>query len=342
MTSRPSSHAARGVVMLLVFAALTALVDVYAGNRLQELSLVSMAAISFTLSAVFFLGLDILLRGAATAFRPLRTQTYDVVAINVSTAVTWLSLLYALKYLEPAVVNVVGLAVGPVFTVLLGSLLRRGSSVLRAEVAVSVGICGFIAVLAWASLTGRSGVGEVDPAAAVVGFVLTLVCGVGGTANVIYSKRLSEAGQSPQAVLAIRFFLMVAVTWFMVAADDNPGLGEAFLPGLVIAVIGVGVPLYVLQVGIKYTEPITASLIMTLSPPFALLWQLPDQRLQISTLSLVGIVAITVLVGIGVVARRRVDRRSGLHAAEAAPVPALPVTVLPDATTKPAREGTPQ
>ena len=313
----------RGVVLLLLFAALSALVDVYAGNRLQELSPISMAAISFTLSAAFFLGLDLARRGAPATFRPLSTHRHDVLAINVSTAVTWLSLLYALKVLEPAVVNVVGLAIGPVFTVLLGPLLRRGSRVLPAEVAVSVGICGFIAVLVWASVTGRSGVGAVGAGEAVVGILLTLLCGLAGTANVLYSKRLSEAGQSPQSVLALRFFLMLAITWAMVALSDDPRLAESFVPGVVIAMIGVGLPLYVLQVGIKHSEPITASLITSLSPPFAFLLQLPDQRLRTSPASLVGIVGITALVAVGVLARGRSDRRSRLRPVAPEPLPLL-------------------
>jgi drug/metabolite transporter (DMT)-like permease len=310
MTAGKTSHVARGVVPLLAFAALSALVDVYTGNRLQKLSPLSVAAISFTLTAAFFLGGDILRRGAAAALRPLRTHRYDVIAINVSTAVTWISLLYALEYLEPAVVNVVGLAIGPVLTVALGPLLRRRSSVLATEIAVSVGICAFIAVLVWGSVSGHSGVGDVGQGRAVLGVVLTLVCGLGSTANVIYSKRLSEAGQSPRSVLAIRFFLMIAVAWAMVLTNGSPQLAAAFGPAAVIAVIGVALPLYLIQVGIKYTEPITASLITALSPPFAFLLQLRDRRLQPSAFTLVGLLGITALVAWGVVARGRKERRS--------------------------------
>jgi len=47
-------------------------------------------------------------------------------------------------------------------------------------------------------------------------------------------------------------------------------------------VIGVAIPLYLLQVGIKHTEPITAAIVPSLSPLVAYLPQLPVGRLRAS------------------------------------------------------------
>jgi drug/metabolite transporter (DMT)-like permease len=298
------TNLARGALPLLGFAAFTAALDVYAGNQLQAHSPVTLAAVSFALATTFFLGLDIARRGPAAILRGLRRNRSDVIALNLTTAVTWLSMLYALKFLEPAVVNAVGLALGPVFTLVLSPLIRPGTSVLKREVWVSLGIGALIVSLAWGSVTGRSAVGMIGTTDALIGLVLTVVTAAAGTGNVIYSKRLSEAGYSPQSVLAIRFFLMVAVTWGFLALSANVDLGGALRPGAVLAVIGVGLPLYLLQVGIKHTEPITASLLTTLSPIFAFLLQILDRRLTPSLLTLAGIVGITALVAIGTLARK--------------------------------------
>ena len=304
-----ATRLSKGVGPLVGFAVLTAALDVYAGNQLQRHSPATVAAISFTLAAAFFLAVSHLRQGTAATWRPLRTSRPDVVMINITTAVTWLSMLYALKYLEPAVVTAVGLALGPLLTVVLAPLLRPGTSVLRAEVLVSAGIAVLIVVLAWGSFTGRSAIGESGWLPTAIGIVLTLLTGIGSVANVIYSKRLSDAGLTPQGVLAVRFFLMITVTWVITATSPAPGVVAALLPSVAIAVVGGAVPLYLLQVGIQYTEPMTASILLTFSPVFAFLLQLLDQRLSPSLLTLASVVGIVVLVVLGTLARERHDAR---------------------------------
>src|ERR1039457_311601 len=121
-------------------------------------------------------------------------------------------------------------------------------------------------------------------------------CWVGSVTSVIYSKRLSEAGLSPQSVLAVRFFLILAVTWTLTGLSAKPQLAATFLPALFIAVTGVAIPLYLLQVGIQHTEPITAAIVPSLSPLVAYLLQLPVGRLKASALTLAGVLEIVILV----------------------------------------------
>jgi hypothetical protein len=97
-------------------------------------------------------------------------------------------------------------------------------------------------------------------------------------------------------VLAVRTFLILAVTWTLTGLSAKPQLAATFLPALSIALIGVAIPLYLLQVGIKHTEPITAAIVPSLSPPVAYLLQLPVGRLKASALTLTGVLAILVLV----------------------------------------------
>ncbi|WP_234995704.1 DMT family transporter [Streptoalloteichus hindustanus] len=291
---------------LLAYAALTAAMDVYAGNRFEKVSTAALAAISFTATMVFFLAVEWRRRGARQlGVGVVSAHRRDLVAINITTAVTWLTTLYALNYLEPAIVNVIGLALGPVITVLAGPLLRRHSTVMTTEVLVSVGICVLLGALVWGSFTGRSGLSDVTAGDALIGLALTVVCAVGSAFNIIYMKRLSDAGCDPGSVLATRFLLMSAVAWVLVALEDNADLSTALVPGLVVAVIGVGLPVYVLQIGIRHTEPITTSLLVSLSPLFAFAMQLADGRLRFSLFTLGGVACVVALVAVGAVVRGR-------------------------------------
>ncbi|WP_018681657.1 DMT family transporter [Actinokineospora enzanensis] len=298
----------RGLVPLLGYAVLTAAMDVYAGNQFESVSPAGIAAVSFTLTMLFFLAVQgRRVRSAGPG--ELHAHRRDLVAINITTAVTWLATLYALAYLEPAIVNVLGLALGPVIAVLAGPLLRKDSRVLGVEVAVSIGICGLLAGLVWVSFSGRSGLAGITVSDAVIGLVLTVACAVGSSVNIIYMKRLSDAGCAPGTVLATRFFLMSALAWVLFGLERHPDLGAALLPGVVVAVIGVATPIYVLQIGIKHTEPITTSLVIALSPLMAFTMQLADGRLRFSAFTLVGIIGVVVLVAVGALVRDRADRR---------------------------------
>lgn len=96
----------------------------------------------------------------------------------------------------------------------------------------------------------------------------------------------------------------------LVAVDDAPAVGAAFGPSALIALFGVALPLYLLQVGIRRTEPITASILLTLSPLFAYVLQLADHRLTPSVLTLGCVAGIVALVSAGTAARLRHDREA--------------------------------
>jgi drug/metabolite transporter (DMT)-like permease len=125
---------------------------------------------------------------------------------------------------------------------------------------------------------------------------------------VVYSKRLREAGLSPQPVLAVRFFPTLAVTRTLTGLSAKPQLAATFPPALFIAVIGAAIPLYLLQAGIKHTEPITAAIVPSLPPLAAYLLPLPAGQLKAPALTLAGVLAIVILVA-------RHDARNGSSSA---------------------------
>ncbi len=293
-----------GIMPLLGYAALTAAMDVYVSNRLQVISVASIAAISFTLAVVVFTVIYFRHREVQRLSAVL-SHRRDLVTINITTALTWLSTFYALRYLEPAIVNVMALALGPAIMVLAGPLLRRHTTVTGAEVTVSAGICMLLGMLIWSSLSGRSGLGSLSVGHIALGVVFTVICAVGSAVNIIYMKRLDDGGCDPATVLATRFVLMSIVGWVLVALEGQNDIFAALLPGVIVAVGGIGLPIYMLQVGVRYTEPITTSLLISLSPAFAFIMEFSDKRLKFAPFTLEGILGVVALVAIGVVSHAR-------------------------------------
>jgi drug/metabolite transporter (DMT)-like permease len=304
----------RGLALLLPYPVLSAVVDVYAGHGEQTLDPAVVAAVAFTLTVALFAVLGVAARGATSRatyspggrggpapgpVRTLRAHPADVLAINISTALTWISLLYALKFLEPAVVNAVSLAIGPAVTAMASPLLRRGTSVLGAEARVSAAVLAVIVLLCWGSASGLTSIGHVGPGRAAAGLAATLLSGLGSAGTFIYAK--------PPSALSSRFYLTAAVSWVIAAADHLPRLAASLVPGLVVAVVGVAAPAYLLQLGVRYAEPITISLLDNLAPLLTYLLQLADGRLRPSAFSLLGIVTITCLIGAGVAVRARYE-----------------------------------
>jgi hypothetical protein len=95
------------------------------------------------------------------------------------------------------------------------------------EVVVSVNICVLLVTLVWGSFTGRSGIGEVSSEHVALGMLFSVISAIGSSANIIYMKRLSDAGCGPGLVLATRFFLIVVVAWFLVTLEGHAELGRS-------------------------------------------------------------------------------------------------------------------
>lgn len=293
-----------GVIPVVGYALTTGILNVYAGRMFQSHDPGSVAAISFSLTAAVFVGLELGPRLRVTLGRA-RRHLADVAVLNVTTAIAWLTVLFSLKYIEPAIVNVISLALAPVILAVLGSWVRRGTPVVPGEIVTSVGIFVLIVVLTWGSFTGETAVGSIGTHRAALGVTLAVVAGLAVAASIVYSKRLSEAGFSPRSVMSVRFFVAIAASWVAVAVASHPHVTAAIVPGVNLALISTVVPLYLLQLGIKHAEPITVSLLVCLGPGFTLALQLLDSRLRVSPLSVGATLGIMILVALGVLARHR-------------------------------------
>ena len=89
-----------------------------------------------------------------------------VIASNITTALAWTCFFFALTYLDPAIVNTIHSAMGPLTVVALGSAgvaLAKPKPLGRVECAGYVGIAASVAALWWVVIGGYSGLPSVHP-----------------------------------------------------------------------------------------------------------------------------------------------------------------------------------
>lgn len=292
-----------GIMLIIAFNVLSAAKEVYVAHLLQAAHPMVVLLFTFSITALFFLSLEV--RSFASYVQGLRRQRVNVLLLNITTMVSWMSFFMALKFIEPAVADAIGFALGPILTIMMWRALRPDRPATRGEVVAAIGIFIGVLVLLGSTGSGRSAVGHISFNDNLLGLACSLVCGLAVVGNTIFSKRLSDSGMTAHRVMAQRFLLLIASGIALWPASVPLASITIEFMGimLLIALFGVIIPLYVLQLGIERCEPVTVSLLLSCLPAFSLLLQLFDPRLALSYYSVAGIILCVGFTGIGIISR---------------------------------------
>lgn len=226
---------------------------------------------SFLMTAVFFLARSG--RGVgARAWGPL-------LLLNASTALTFLCFYFALKLIEPAIVGAVEIGVGPPTAMLLAWLITRERPS-RQRMAVCLGIMAGCIVLGFAAWRGsgmaQNGSNALGGTDVWLGLAASLAAGIGAVLITLASKSLIGKGWQLGAVLAHRFYLILPLSWVMSWQSDLPpidGAATLVLAVVLVSVVGVLIPLYLLQVGIGRCDAYTVAVTMAALPVFTFVFE---------------------------------------------------------------------
>jgi drug/metabolite transporter (DMT)-like permease len=296
-----------GPVCVLTFCLINAVKSVFEGALVQHISPEFLAFNYFVLAQVIYFGLYRDKRQLAAVVRRCHR---DVLAFNVTTALSWLAVLYALVAFEPVVVNSLITGLVPSLTILLGLKLRPGAVPRRIEVVAAAGVLATMVYLAAVSLQGSSGLGRLRLSEWTLGVAACLVTAAAVAGNTHFTKRLSEAGMTVPAMMASRFplLLVASAVIITVRGSATPYSPELTLTFIGLAVIGVFGALHVLQVGISRTEPTTVSLLFGSNLILTFLFQYFDPRVRQSALTLAGVLVLTAFIVLGARTRNRANR----------------------------------
>jgi drug/metabolite transporter (DMT)-like permease len=212
--------------------------------------------------------------------RTLRLAWRQVLLVNVTTAIAWLSYFGSLRFVEPSVTNTVYSGIAPLTVIsfaALGFKARSEERVGAAERAAHLALTGTLGVLGWIVLSGHSGIADLSLRDGTLGLALAAASGISITAETIVAKRMNEAGVSPAAVLGVRFVFVTLVAAGCVGLEGGSiwQTAPAELGYLAVAaLLLIAAPIYLVQVGLAYTSPMTTSVVLSLGPAFVLAAQM--------------------------------------------------------------------
>ena len=314
--TRPTRRDAEvvGFLFSLAFAVLAAVRDVYLGGLFQRVNPLLVALIAFGLSCSVFLPIALVRDPAGLA--ALVRRPAPLLGINVTTALAWLSFFFALKTIEPALVQALFYGVGPLSVLWLDGLVPGSSrtTLSLAEHGLHIGLLASLLIAAAVALGGLSGLGAQPPAVAAAGVALAVGGGVSISISSLLCRTLNDTGIRPATLFALRFpaAIVLAATFALAApAPLVSGVAPGLLVGVALAsLVLIVLPNYVNQVGVALASPVTVRAVLALGPVLVFALQLLEQRVSSSPATLAACALYGVCALAAAVARRRAIARS--------------------------------
>lgn len=314
------------IILVLLFVAASAVRDVYFGEVFQRLEFFAVVLTAFSLTTVIFLSF-VIVRGRGQ-FAAMRAAWREIAVTNIGTAMAWLSYFLALKLLEPAVVNMLHIGIGPLVLIalnLIGVHISGPAVVRKSELAIQAGVFLTLATLTAVVLLQLSGLGGRSTAQNILGATLALASGVFISLTTDVTKRLNNMGVGAEGVLAVRFIGIVLIAALVVVlggGGEKPPrqfdvqFGAQFdllWPVALASLVFMVAPLYALQLGVQRTSTVSVWIVISLSPAAVFAAEALDGRLVHSPYTLARILAYSVLALAANLARRFEGARLKAH-----------------------------
>jgi drug/metabolite transporter (DMT)-like permease len=283
-----------GFFLSLAFAALAAIRDVYLGGLFQRVDPLLVGLVAFGLCSLVFLPVA-LVRDRAGLGALVRYPA-RLVGINVTTALAWLSFFFALKTIEPALVQVLFYGIGPLSVRWVDRLVLGSAppTVTRAEHRLHLGLASSLMATAGVVLGGLSGLGAQPVLVAASGIGLAVGGGVSISISTVLCRALNDTGIRPATLFALRFPGAIGLAAAFALASPAPllaGVTSGVVGAIAVAsLLLIVLPNYINQVGVALASPVTVRAVLAVGPALVFALQLLEGRLSSSPATLAACV----------------------------------------------------
>ncbi|MEY9974853.1 drug/metabolite transporter (DMT)-like permease [Lysinibacillus sp. RC46] len=272
-----------GLVALVLSALLTSISQVFYAKQVQEVPTFLFTGISFFITAIYF---------SFFARKHKRANLWkgninSVVKLNVASVLAFMGFYFALKYVESAIVSALEMGIGPLFVLVLAVFAKE--SIPKVQWVIATGTFLACTILILAVVSGKSAVQMDITFPVILALIASVSCGVGAVLCTIYSKKLSEAGWTTSMILANRYYGIILLSFFATFDIFFKYFSGNISWIIAVTVMGVMLPMYLLQIGIQYCSTLIVMMSLCFVPIFAFFFQMFDSRLSWSPISLLGI-----------------------------------------------------
>ena len=254
-----------------------------------------------------------MLLGSRRSLAALRRRPGDLLWANITTACAWLGFLYALKLIEPTIVQILYSGIGPLSVIWIERSFSTdgGVPLSRPERIAFFGLFAALVFSAIVVLAGLSGASSGSIGGAALGVIFAAGGGIAIPVATMLCRRLNDAGVTPSALLALRFPATAASAFVVLALLPSGWPSEAaWLDAvLVIAALLIVLASFVNQVAISLASPLTVRVVLAVGPVLIFFLQMIEARLAASPYALTAATLYAFAALAAAIARQRAIRK---------------------------------
>lgn len=296
--------------LILLAIAMQSVGKVLYGTLLTGISTPLFVLMSILLTVCVFL--------STTRFQLPRRGRGLLMIMNIWTAIGFTSIFFALKFLPPAMFAAIEIGISLLTAIALTSI-QNNAWPRAGRVLACAGIILGCALLSWTEVAVTTG--KTTGALVWIAIGATVATGVTSALSTTACKRLATMGWSAGATLAHRFYLtlVVACIWLTV---DQPAMNVPDVESLaVVGMVGmvvILVPLLLLQIALRRTDELTLLICMAAQPILSFTFSIASPAYAWNTLTLLGVLTVSLFVGLDIYMRPSAGRAGAAKVAPAA------------------------
>ncbi len=284
-----------GEIFVFSASTLLALSTVFAHYMTKGIDPLVIVFYSFLISFIFFNVAGIKNK---TFFNLVKLNWKWVLFVNISTALDWLLIFIALKYISAALINCFVFGAAPVATLILAFKNYTSKGLFLKDVIVCLLISSLLLILSliyYHNNINIHGTSEID---IKWGIFLSCISGLATGATVYGSKILQSCEFTTNSVMRCRFVVIVIMAIALLQWNQ---IGYALTYSaanniVLLSFIFVIIPTFLLQKGIERTLPVVTTIITSLIPVLTYLFQFFEPGFMFDLKEIVIIIVLSMVV----------------------------------------------